>query len=37
MSRLWRMFRNTQELIDYANSIVPRRLSPEERKRYFLE
>ena len=36
-ARVWRAFRNTQELIDYANRIVPRRLSPEERKKYFLE
>jgi WD40 repeat protein len=35
-ARVWRVF-TTQELIDYANAIVPRRLTPEERKKYFLE
>ncbi|GAK53957.1 WD40 repeat, subgroup [Candidatus Moduliflexus flocculans] len=37
MAKIWRVFRDTQELIDYANRIAPRRLTPEERKQYFLE
>ena len=46
-ARLWRVFPKTQDLIDYANSIKPlvsdgntvkpRELTPEERKRFFLE
>jgi hypothetical protein len=36
-ARLWRVFHTTQELIDYARSIVPRQLTPEERKAFFLE
>jgi hypothetical protein len=44
---LWRIFSNTQELLDYAkriiprisdgNIIAPRTLTPEERKRFFLQ
>ena len=36
-ARIWRVFRTTQELIDYARSIVPRQLTPEQRKQFFLE
>ena len=46
-ARLWRIFSNTQELLDYAkrimprisdgNTIAPRTLTPEERKRFFLQ
>ena len=46
-ARLWRIFSNTQELIDYAMQIrprmsdgkttAPRPLTPEERKRFFLQ
>jgi WD40 domain-containing protein len=46
-ARLWRIFPNTQELIDYAMQIIPRMsdgktitprtLTPEERKRFFLQ
>ena len=46
-ARLWRIFSNTQELIDYAMQIIPRMsdgktiaprtLTPEERKRFFLQ
>src|SRR5207244_2705762 len=34
--RIIRVFRNPQELIDYAHSVVPRELSQCERKRFFL-
>lgn len=36
-AKLWRVFPTTQELIEYANRIVPRNLSAKEGKRYFLE
>jgi WD40 repeat protein len=36
-AEIWRVFPTTQELIDYAKSIVPRQLTPEERKEFFLE
>jgi WD40 repeat protein len=36
-ARIWRVFRATQELIDYATSIVPRQLTAEQRKQFFLE
>jgi WD40 repeat protein len=36
-ARIWRVFGSTQELIDYARSIVPRQLTPEQRKQFFLE
>jgi WD40 repeat protein len=36
-ARTWRVFRTTQELISYARSIVPRQLTPEQRKQFFLE
>ena len=45
-ARLWRIFSNTQELIDYAKRVIPcmsdgktispRILTPEERERFFL-
>jgi WD40 repeat protein/pyruvate/2-oxoglutarate dehydrogenase complex dihydrolipoamide acyltransferase (E2) component len=34
---IWRAFPDTQALIDYANKVVPRRLTPEQRKQFFLE
>ncbi len=34
-ARLWHVF-STQELIDYANKIVPRCLTPKQRKQFFL-
>jgi WD40 repeat protein len=36
-ARIWRVFRSTQELIDYARSIVPRQLTPAQRNAFFLE
>jgi WD40 repeat protein len=36
-ARIWRVSRTTQELIDYARSIGPRKLTPEQRKQFFLE
>ncbi len=33
----WRVFLTNQELIDYANAVAPRRLSDEQRRRFFLE
>ena len=36
-ARIWPVFPTTQALIDYAKSIVPRQLTPEERRRFFLE
>ena len=36
-ARIWRVFRTTQKLIDYARSVVPRHLTHEQRKRFFLE
>jgi WD40 repeat protein len=36
-ARIWRVFPTTQALIDYARSIVPRQLTPEQRKQFFLE
>lgn len=35
-ARIWRVFESTQELIDYAQSIVPRQLTPEQRRAFFL-
>jgi hypothetical protein len=31
------VFRTTQELIDYARSVVRRELTPEQRRQFFLE
>ena len=36
-AKIWRVFRTTQELIDYAKGIVPRQLTSEQRKQFFLE
>jgi WD40 repeat protein len=36
-AKIWRVFQTTQELIDYARGIVPRQLTPEQRKQFFLE
>ena len=36
-AKIWRVFPTTQALIDYAQSIVPRQLTPEQRKQFFLE
>ena len=33
----WRVFLTTQELIDFANAVAPRRLSDDQRRRFFLE
>jgi DNA replication protein DnaC len=35
-ARLWQVFSSTQELIDYANKIVPRCLTPKQRKQFFI-
>jgi WD40 repeat protein len=35
-ARIFRLFPTTQELIDHARKLVPRRLSDEERRRFFL-
>ncbi|WP_099077875.1 WD40 repeat domain-containing protein [Vibrio sp. PID17_43] len=35
--RVWGVFKDTQSLIDYANSILPRRLSPKQRIQFFLD
>jgi hypothetical protein len=31
------VFTSTQELIDYARSVVPRQLTPAQRQAFFLE
>jgi WD40 repeat protein len=36
-AKIWRVFPTTQALIDYARNIVPRQLTPEQRKQFFLE
>ena len=36
-ARIWPVFPTTQALIDYAKSIVPRQLTPAQRKEFFLE
>jgi WD40 repeat protein len=36
-AEIWRVLPTTQGLIDYAKSIMPRQLTPEERKEFFLE
>ncbi len=36
-AQIWHLFQNTQELINYANKIVPRRLTDEQRKDFFLD
>jgi WD40 repeat protein len=35
--RVWRVFRTTQDLIDQAWSILPRELTPEERKAFYID
>jgi WD40 repeat protein len=35
-ARIVRVFRTTQDLIDYAHTVVPRELTPCERRRFFL-
>jgi WD40 repeat protein len=34
--RVWLSFSDVQSLINYANEIVPRQLTPEERQRFFV-
>ena len=36
-ARIWRVFPTTQDLVDYARSIMPRELTPEQRRSFFLE
>ena len=36
-ARIWRVFPTTQALVDYARSIMPRELTPEQRRKFFLE
>lgn len=36
-ARLWQIFPDTQNLIDYANEVVPRRLTAEQKKHFVLE
>jgi WD40 repeat protein len=36
-AKIWRVFPTTQDLVDYAKSIVARHLTPEQRKAFFLE
>jgi WD40 repeat protein len=36
-ANIWRIFPTTQALIDYAREIVPRQLTTEQRKQFFLE
>ncbi|WP_069471539.1 WD40 repeat domain-containing protein [Candidatus Marithrix sp. Canyon 246] len=36
-ANIWHLFPNTQELINYANKIVPRHLTNEQRKDFFLD
>jgi WD40 repeat protein len=36
-AHIWHLFSNTQNLITYANKIVPRNLTNEQRKQFFLE
>ena len=35
-AHLYRIFLSTQDLIDYARAIVPRELTSEQRKQFFL-
>jgi WD40 repeat protein len=35
--RIWPIFPTTQELVDHARSIMPRELTPEQRREFFLE
>ena len=36
-ARIWPVFATTQALIDYAKTIVPRQLTPAQRRQFFLE
>ncbi len=36
-THIWHLFPNTQELINYANQIVPRHLTNKQRKNFFLD
>ena len=36
-ARIWRVFRTTQELVDYVRSIMPRELTADQRKQFSLE
>ena len=36
-TRIWRAFATTQALIDHANAVLPRQLTAEQRRRYFLD
>jgi len=36
-ARVWRIFPNTQSLIDYAKAHVPRQLTPEQRRVFFVD
>jgi len=36
-AQIWHLFPNTQDLINYANKIVPRSLTNEQRKKFFLD
>jgi hypothetical protein len=35
--QVWATFESTQALVDFARSILPRELTPEERKAFFLD
>lgn len=35
--QVWATFKSTQALVDFARSILPRELTPEERKAFFLD
>ena len=35
--QVWATFESTQALVDFARSILPRELTPEERKSFFLD
>ena len=37
MARIWRVFPTVAALVDYARSIMPRALTSEQRKQFFLE
>jgi WD40 repeat protein len=36
-ARVWATFASTQALVDFARSILPRRLTADERKAFFLD
>jgi hypothetical protein len=35
--QIWVAFESTQALVDFARSILPRELTPQERKTFFLD